>query len=344
MTLPIGKGIFIWVYPACGYGTDPNVIADALALGGFSHITFKGLQSQYEYIPNQPYLPDLVAALKDRGISPRIYQYITGGSITNAQDEAAAAVDYCLELGVDGLDIDAEAEYNQAATQAQAKLWAVAYMNGLIALPPSFSVSLCSYRYPSVQSYFPWSQFLGHPRIDYVAPQVYWQGAVLPAAAGWQLAASKAEYGALAPHLPYIPVGSAYCEHDWCSSPAQVKNFSDTAKALNLQGISFWSLQHLPEIAGMKDTVFSLDWTGSAPPPDPDPCPPGLVLRVVTTGALNVRTGPGTGFPVVGTLPPGALVNVSTIDTVSASSVWAQHESGWSAVVHGGTRYMDGVL
>lgn len=271
MTIPTGKGVFIWVIDECEGNNEQ--LADQLAAAKFSHVTFKGMGGKTIYGPNKLRLPGLVAALKARGISPRIYQYIYGGSVANAQAEAAAVVAYCQTLGVDGLEIDAEKEYNQQATQAAAKSWAQAYMSGLNALPASFSVSLCSYRYPSVQPWFPWSTFLNHPRLNFVTPQVYWQGAPLPADAGWQLTKSRAEYKALVPNLPYVPVGSAYCEWGWCSSPTQVVNFSDTAKTLSLPGITFWSMQHLPTIAGMQDTVFALDWSGDPIPPVPDPIP-----------------------------------------------------------------------
>lgn len=272
--IPKGKGIFIWMIDECE-GNDEQ-LADQLAAAKFSHVTFKGMGGKTIYFPNKARLPNLVSLLKARGISPRIYQYIYGGSVNNALAEAAAAVSYCQALGVDGLEIDAEKEYNQQATQSAAKSWAQAYMSGLNALPASFSVSLCSYRYPSVQPWFPWSTFLNHPRLNFVMPQVYWQGAPLPADAGWQLTKSRAEYQALVPNLPYVPVGSAYCEWGWCSKPAQIVNFSDTAKTLGLPGISFWSLQHLPTIAGMQAAVFALDWTGDPlpPPTDPPPVPP----------------------------------------------------------------------
>lgn len=275
MTIPTGKGIFAWQIPSCGYNSDPVLFAAAMKAGGFSFVTFKGLQSIYKYGLNQSLLPGHIAALKAVGISPRIYQYINGGSNSNAQAEAAAAVIYCQELGVDGLEIDAEKEYNQLATKEAAKGWALTYMNKLKDLPPSFSVSLCSYRYPSVQPHFPWTQFLTHPRLDFVMPQVYWQQDNRPDAGAIQLVASLAEYedrGILREN--YVPTGHAYCEFGWCSTPGQILGFSEKAKQLGLPGITFWSLQHLGGVPNRKETVFGLDWGDvEPPPPDPEPEP-----------------------------------------------------------------------
>lgn len=354
MSIPQGKGIFIWNSILSGFGGNPAGLADELQAGGFSHVTFKGLQSTFTYAPNAAMIPAVVPLLKERGISTRVYQYIEGGSNAHAQTEAAAAVANCVAWGVDGLEIDAEAEYNQAATQAAAKGWALAYMGGLNAMPASVSVSLCSYRYPSVQPWFPWAEFLNHPRLDFVMPQVYWQGAVLPASAGWQLTKSRAEYQALAPSLPYVPVGSAYCEHGWCSSPAQVQNFSDMAQTLNLPGISLWSLQHLPTIAGMKATVYALDWPPPDPDPDPDPlpvpppgdCEPLPQLKVLTNG-LKVRSEPKVSNPydknVIGTLAAGAVVDVFDLAIETGKRVWVRHAETeeWSAVVYEGTQHME---
>lgn len=306
MSVPTGKGIFIWQINSTGYDDDEQ-LADVLAANGFSHVTFKGLGGKSVYFPNKYRLPVLVPLLKARGIQVRIYQYVYGVSVANAKAEAAAAVAYINELGFAGLEIDAEKEYNQLATQAQAKEWAIAYMAGLNALPVGVSVSLCSYRYPSVQPHFPWSQFLNHPRLDFVMPQVYWQGAILPASAGWQLTKSKAEYDALAPSLPYVPVGSAYCEHGWCSSPAQVQNFSDMAKTLALSAISFWSMQHLPTISNMQETVFALDWPVTEPPVEPPPVEPPPFPKsgtVNTTDGLWLR-----GFPESGANPIYKMLN-----------------------------------
>jgi uncharacterized protein YgiM (DUF1202 family) len=54
---------------------------------------------------------------------------------------------------------------------------------------------------------------------------------------------------------------------------------------------------------------------GSTPQPDPDPVPdPGsgaVVGQKVTTGALNLRSGPGTSYSVVTVLPPGTQVDIT---------------------------------
>lgn len=54
----------------------------------------------------------------------------------------------------------------------------------------------------------------------------------------------------------------------------------------------------------------------------------GGVLVTVTCGILNVRKGPGTGFPVVAHLSEGTKVTITQV-TTAGGRVWGKCEKGW---------------
>ena len=59
----------------------------------------------------------------------------------------------------------------------------------------------------------------------------------------------------------------------------------------------------------------------------------------VVASALNVRSGPGIGYPIVGSLSAGDQVIVQDIS--APIEAWVQHETGWSAVKYGGKTYLE---
>ena len=360
--LPSGKGVYIWNIANCGWGSDMPAMAAALHAAGFGHVTIKILQSKYDIWSgtaspkNKALLPVLVPELQSYGIHVRGYQYNEGESISNSGAEAAAAVETCTELNLDGLDIDVEAEFNQPGQTYVAGQWAKAYLDGLVmhGLPAHVSVSVATYRFPSVQPYFPWTTFLEHSVVDFVMPQVYWQGAHNPA---YQLNKSFLEYqGYGFGETTYRPIGSAYCEWGWCATTADVIQFSDAAKGMGLEGISFWSLEHIRSKPEMWETIVGLQWKTNPdpppiPPPDPDPDPePGVYqpqVMVVQSETLNVRSyatsNPSGTANIVDKLHYGDQVQVFKVDPVTASSVWAKispDQERHCAIVHGGKVYL----
>ena len=77
-----------------------------------------------------------------------------------------------------------------------------------------------------------------------------------------------------------------------------------------------------------------------AVPPTPQPEPSGLSF-LVAVPALNVRSGPGTNYSIVGLLHAGDVVKVLDIGGTSA---WVEFEPGkWAAVQYNVTRYMEAV-
>lgn len=77
------------------------------------------------------------------------------------------------------------------------------------------------------------------------------------------------------------------------------------------------------------DYFMGLVRDGSATPPPPSA---GLSARTVATGSLNVRSGPGTGYSLVGTAGSG-----QSYMKISASGDWYKiYYKGGSAWFHGG--------
>lgn len=264
MALITGKGMYIWQVKACEGGSIPKIVAEAKK-AGLSHVLVKACDGAGKFNmrpgPNGTWiddiLPALVPALKAAGLKVWGWQYIY---LAQPAQEAAAARARIAQLGLDGWVIDAESEAKGKAAAA------TAYMTGLKGLV-SVPLALSSYRYPSVHPDFPWAPFLRG--VDMVMPQVYWMGATN---AGAQLIRSRQDYKNLLGdrQIEYLPTGAAFTERGWTAAPGEVKEFMDTAKALGLPGVNFWSWQHARALPGMWEVIANYPWS-PAPTPEPEP-------------------------------------------------------------------------
>lgn len=261
MALITGKGMYIWQVKACEGGSIPNIVAEAKK-AGLTHVLVKACDGVGKFNlspgPNNTWrddiLPALVPALRAAGLQVWGWQYVY---LYQPAQEAAAARSRIAQLGFDGWVIDAEAEAKGKAAAA------ATYMHGLLAAPLC-PLALSSYRYPSLHQDFPWAPFLRG--VDMVMPQVYWMGATN---AGAQLIRSRKEYISLLGdrQIEYLPTGAAYTERGWTAAPGEVKEFMDTAKALGLAGVNFWSWQHARALPGMWEVIASYPWSHQPPPP-----------------------------------------------------------------------------
>lgn len=255
--VPQGKGIYIWQLYACGFGNDMQALVQDLAAAKVNHVALKrhdGVSLNYDAAHVALVVP-FMAACKSAGIAVWLWGYIYGKSTTNVQNEASAA-SQCLDLHPDaaGYIIDAELEFKVLS----GKSWATSFVNKFRGLKPVTPLGLSSYRYPSLHSDFPFAEFLA--KCDFHYPQVYWVQANNP---GAQLLQSHAELLAIK-NLPFIPAGCGYCQGNWCPTGGQWAEFDAQAKALQLPGISGWSLQHLRQIPAAWATFQGLVW---GPPP-----------------------------------------------------------------------------
>jgi hypothetical protein len=171
------------------------------------------------------------------------------------------------------------------------------------------SVGLCSYRWPSYQPNFPWTEFL--VGVDFHCPQVYWVGAHNPR---YQLQKSIAELKARK-NIPVIPAGAAYSERTFVAQPSETAEFLDAAVEFGCSAAILWYADEMfsEKWWEFKGSTLALRqawcqvvkahiWEG-IPIPPPEPPPVGaLYPATCVVGAANVRSGPGTTYSVVGAL------------------------------------------
>lgn len=240
MTLK-GKGFFIWQIPRCENG-DVAAIADLAEQANFSHILVKIADgdSPYNIVNEIDLVPPLVQALRARSIAIWGWHYVYG---YEPQAEAQIAIQRLNELGLDGYVIDAEAQYKEPGKDEAALIFMEALRDAL----PTFPIALSSYRYPTYHPMLPWVEFL--QSCDLNMPQVYWIGAHNPAE---QLARSLREFEAITPFRPLIPTGAAFIEGGWQPTTAEVLEFLQAARDLNMSAANFWEWsncrRNLPDI------------------------------------------------------------------------------------------------
>lgn len=254
MTL-MGKGFYIWKVRDCE-GGDVNKIASAAVQAGLTHVLIKIANGTVDYNVDPTigadYAASLAAALRTHGIQPWGWHYVYG---SNPAGEASQAIERINATGVEGYVIDAEAEYKQPGRKDAA----VRFMSQLRASLPNFPMALSSYRYPSYHPTLPWKEFL--EKVDYNMPQVYWMKAHN---AGVQLSQSLKQFQAITPFRPIIPTGAAFGEWGWKPTTAEVRDFLQTARTLNLTAANFWEWKHARHgsLPGIWDEIAAFAWDG----------------------------------------------------------------------------------
>lgn len=254
-----GKGMLIWKVKECEKG-DPNAIASLAQAAGLEHVVIKiadGISPyNYDKTTQTDYIPATVVALRAKGIKVLGWHYVYGA---NPAGEAKIAISQTLKYNMEGYVIDAEGEYKQAGRATAARR----FMADLRAALPNLPMYLCSYRYPSYHQELPWKEFLD--KCDYNMPQVYWEQAHNPDP---QLRKSVREFQALSPARPILATGPAYGNNGWSPTPADLIQFMDTARALNIPAVNFFSWDHSRKyFPALWDTIASYPWPGSVVPP-----------------------------------------------------------------------------
>lgn len=335
---PTGKGMFIWQLKNCA-GGDPARLAAMAAASGIKWVSIKIADGIVSFNGD---ISPAVRALKAAGVSVWGWSYVYG---YRPEDEARRAIDRCNYHGLDGYHLNAEHEYKQAGRAVMAKRM----MDVLRMSAPALPVGLCSYRFPSLHSEFPWKEFLDG--CTHHAPQVYWLENDSSLAPGGQLARSVRELK-LKRDLPIVPLGVASPNDagTWLPSIPQLDNFHAAVKSNGLPGWGYWSWEHAerrPEVwaaiarhgalptpvptpeGGDMDIEKVLEQTaiikravaeiealagGSAPTGRPAP----LFSVRITTVTLNVRSGPSPTFNDIGDLHADDVVPVYVV----ASNGW----------------------
>jgi hypothetical protein len=252
-----GKGFFIWKIPSCE-GGSADAIATQAQIAGLTFVVIKiadgAVSSNYDSARSLDYIPPVALALKAAGIQVWGWQYIYGN---DPLGEARKATERLQALQLDGIVIDAEAEFKLSGKAAAAKK----YMAQMRAAFPSLPMALSSYRFPTYHTDFPWSSFLQY--CDYNMPQVYWEQAHN---AGTQLTRCVREFQALNPYRPVLPTGPGYKTGGWAPTEADTKEFMNTCLSLNLPTVSYFSWDEcrrdLPKIW---NTVGDFTFLGAQP-------------------------------------------------------------------------------
>lgn len=238
---PVGKGMFVWrLHPLMQrLQVDTKGLVASAQKMNLSWLVIKG--AHRTDLENADLLPQVLPVLKEAGIKVWLYQRMHGD-----QAEVDTAL-YCLNrYEPDGWVLDAEDEYK--GKHAQAKM----YMHRIRERYPVLPIGLCSFRFPSYHRNLPWREFLSS--CDFHAPQVYWQNSISrygsPAA---QLKRSIDELTGAFPSYPdlfdfrqlaVVPVGCAYKENGQQPTQAQLDEFNEAAKALQLPGICWFRWEH----------------------------------------------------------------------------------------------------
>jgi hypothetical protein len=268
-----GKGFYIWQIRRTE-GGSASAIANLAVQAGLTHTLIKIADGDHAYnldpTTGADLVPPVLSALRNRGIQVWGWHYVYG---YDPNAEADIAIQRVQQLGVDGYVIDAESQYEEPGRDAAARQ----FMSRLRAALPTFPVALSSFRFPTYHPSFPWQAFL--ERVDINMPQVYWVGAHNP---GDQLTRCLREFEAITPFRPIIPTGSAYLQGSWQPTPAEMVEFMDTARALNMDAANFWEWAHTRQyLPALWDAIAAYNWPI-------DPSNQDIVTRYFT--ALNAHS------------------------------------------------------
>lgn len=289
-------GFFIWKMSSMP--KDPYDLVKICQQYGIKRVAIKVLDGIYKY--NVPYgdkqLKEYMIVLKVNGIIVEAWGY-------QYPDQPSLQGDYIEErrqkLEFETFHLNAETPWKEPFGMPKA----AKTMLGKLKVN-RFEVLLCSYRFPSQHSPFPFDAFMNHEATDGASPQVYWALSHNPVE---QLEACLLEYSAWG--KPVYPVGPTFGASfklggDWVYWEPTVEELVAFRKAAHATGIN-------------RMYYYSLDWalaknrfdwieaatginTGS--PVDPPTLPPVTEAFVVTNCSwLNGRMEPR-----VAVLPDGS--------------------------------------
>jgi hypothetical protein len=285
MTLE-GKGFFTYLLPQCESG-DPAAILKMAQAAGLSHVIVKVADGTRPFgidSAGNDFTASVVYKLRNAGIAVWGWHYVYGN---DPAGEAKTAVLRAQFLGLDGYVVDAEQEYKQPGKDKAARQF-MSTLRSALDIP----LILSAYRFPEYHPEFPWSAFLEF--CDYHMPQVYWEQAHN---AGGQLRESKRQCDALPNARLYLATGAAYGTVDgWSATPADVNDFLNTAKALGIPAVNFFSWDYCrANLPATWKAISDFSWTVAAQTiPGPETPP---VVVTPPTDTQQPATGPA--FPPV---------------------------------------------
>lgn len=220
--MAVSVGMWMWDVNKSEGGDVAKIVRRCKRVG-LGHVLIKTNDGAGDYNGT---LEPLVSALKAAGVHVWAWQYTYGRT---PEEEANAFARRALALGVNGVCVDAETEYESRPVAAEA------YMHQLRAQVRPLPIAVSSFYLPEYHPGFPWHQFLG--KSDFAMPQVYWYAhdPVTAVQASWR------QYSQYISPAKIIPTGAAYREAT--GDPSNIGKFLTAAAQLGARMVNFWSWQ-----------------------------------------------------------------------------------------------------
>jgi len=240
-----GKGVWTWQLrnteggPGTSDAARGAAVASQAKAARLAYVTVKVSDGTDSYQAGS-LLRAVVNPLREAGIASWAWGYSYGRSPATALREGILLGQRAAGLGVAGVILDVEGEY-EAGGGAD---WAKSACRG-VRLTFGGPLAFSSFWKPSVHADFPWHTFCA--LTDLVMPQVYpfKRDAGLTAQ---QCFAEFAPYLREYPALQLVPTGAIAA--DECDrNPAKVTHFCEEVDAARLGGANFWDWQNSVESA-----------------------------------------------------------------------------------------------
>ncbi|GAB4570570.1 MAG: hypothetical protein Kow0077_05000 [Anaerolineae bacterium] len=287
-----GKGIFIWEVQKCENG-DAHRMAALARAAGMTHVVLKLSDGTFDFpLPTRDpggalelKTDEAIRACKAAGLAVWSLAHCYG---KDAAMEAHRAASRVLRWRLDGLVINPQAQYtgqHARARELMATLRSDLGRDRLIAFSVFRNPDVLDPPSAPLSSRFPIDEFVA--QCDLLMPQVFWiaRDGGDPAAT---LRENFQQFRQRYPDLPYVPTGAAFGQHygtlAWTATPAQIDQFLNQARALDLQAVNFWSWQHArydaanPQYSGTQlwDAIAAYPWPASGQTPPAEEPPPSI--------------------------------------------------------------------
>jgi hypothetical protein len=315
-SLPVGKGMWIWLPEHSEGGHVTGVVARAKAVG-LTHIYVRTGSSRMGFYA-QNYLNHLLPHAHANGIKVYGWDFPYFDNWAADVMRAVEAINYTTPDGhrLDGFNADIETwregvnvnTFTAFEYGRHLRKW-VGPAYPLIATVPRPNPALTSYPYAHVVSSF-----------DAIAPMVYWHGRD-PGADVANAIAYLSQFG-----KPIMPVGQAYDASGEGGPPGvpprwQILKFMEHAEAHGAVSVSFWSWGHATQESW--DAIRDSSWF-VMPEGDPNGWSPGLIKRYQTllrylgfnaslTGVWDAESAAALGaYQLEAGLDPTGVIDTAT--------------------------------
>ena len=263
MTIPQGKGTFLWNVKRCDASQDKAALVGRLLEAGIQRVDIKIVDGATRYGMDQTtgfnHTEAAIHALRNAGIEITAWAYTYGYSRDWVTKEAQAVVQALRDYEIDIFSVDAEQEYKRENHAHYADIYCRTIRDAL----PDVTLGLTSYRFPEYHPKFPWGAFW--PYVKFHMPQVYWINAHNPVE---QLNESIRQLKKLY-DIPFVPAGYGYGG----VLPEEMNAFNAEVQRLKLPGISWWEWYYIESDLALYEAIRSHDWGGVVVQPEPEPEP-----------------------------------------------------------------------